>query len=126
MVKKLQNIDKQIFQESHLLPIVRKANGRLEDIYGIEVADPLRDPRIVHVNPHVIPKNHITKTETMNGLIKKFNENKEILKAEHDENKIACINERLNNLANCLLREKNYIEKRMKINVSQLVKGYVK
>ena len=126
MVKKLQNIDKQIFQESHLLTIVRNENGRLEDVYGIEVADPLRDSRIVHVNPYVIPKNHITKTETMNGLIKKFNENKEILKAEHDENKIACINEKLNNLANCLLREKNYIEKRMKINVSQLVKGYVK
>lgn len=115
MVKKLQNIDKQIFQESHLLPIVRNENGRLEDIYGIEVADPLRDSRIVHVNPYVIPKNHITKTETMNGLIKKFN-----------ENKIACINKRLNNLANCLLREKDYIEKRMNINVSQLVKGYVK
>ncbi len=126
MVKKLQNIDKQIFQESHLLPIVRNEQGYLEDVYGIEVADPFRDFRIVHVNPNAIPKNHITKTETMDGLIKKFNENKEILKAEHDENKIARINKKLNNLANCLLREKNYIEKRMKINVSQLVKGYVK
>ena len=126
MVKKLQNIDKQIFQESHLLPIVRNENGRLEDVYGIEVADPLRDPRIVHVNPYVIPNNHITKSETMNGLIKKFNENKAALQSEHNDKKIAHINERLENLANCLLRNKEYIEKHMKINVSQLVKGFVK
>lgn len=106
MVIKIQNIDSQIYQESHLLPIVRNEQGYLEDVCGIEVADPLRDSRIVHVNPNAIPKNYVPKSETMDGLIKKFNKNKEILKAEHDENKIACINEKLNNLANCLLREK--------------------
>ena len=133
MAKKILNdVNVQMLQETHILPVVRDANGYLVDEHGMEILDPVRDRRIVHgVNPDKMPKGYKPKSETMKGLIDKYISNKkkldiELSKTQKDETKIANIHKVQKNLEESLLRNEKFIKSRLNINVSQIISGKIK
>ena len=124
MAKKIRNKDISLNKEEHIIPIIRNEQGYLVEADGSYV-DYATDKRILAIGYR--PKTPY-KPDTMKSIIEQYKKAKMVLKLEEDkevknEKKIKRSKEILQNLAECLIREKDYVFKHLHINVENIISG---
>ena len=127
MAKKIRNKDISWNKEEHIVPIIRNEQGYLVEADGSYV-DYATDKRILAIGYR--PKTPY-KPDTMKSIIEQYKKAEMVLKLEEDkevknEKKIKRSKEILQNLAECLNREKDYVKKHLNIDIANIISNRTK
>ena len=127
MAKKIRNKDISLNKEEHIIPIIRNEQGYLVEADGTFI-DVTSDKRVLFIGYK--PKTPY-KADTMKGIINQYKKAEMVLKLEEgkevkNEKKIKRAKEILQNLAECLNREKDYVKKHLNMDVANIISNRTK